>query len=293
MKIIHALLYPFKLFSKGIFLLLSINLLILSFIFIFESCKKYSQVDNINSQAKAKFLNALNQNRVNVGSTTFVINSGIQTSVLNTAQDSGSDLNDNESIFLNFPSNTDAKSKELFYNIKSIQELSNMINSYNAILQYEPSASNYDYQLKVPVENIKSSLIPLISESKQYLYSKGLSDYDISEMIKDNNGTEEDLILFVMSLTQAEKSSDVSFNLNTLFVNTAFAKLDTNDYIRCAVIAIGADVLWSLGTSDSSKWTKVAMKKAFGVVAKKLLGPFGVCIAVVSFGICIAEAHFN
>lgn len=133
MKIIHALLYPFKLFSKGIFLLLSINLLILSFIFIFESCKKYSQVNNINSQAKAKFLNALNQNRVNVGSTTFVINSGIQTSVLNTAQDSGSDLNDNETIFLNFPSNTDAKSKELFYNIKSIQELSNMINSYNAI----------------------------------------------------------------------------------------------------------------------------------------------------------------
>lgn len=291
MKIIHALIYPFKLFSKGIFLLVSINLLMLSF--IFESCKKYSQVDNINSQAKAKFLNALNQNRVNVGSTTFVINSGIQTPVFNTAQESGSDFNDHEPIFLNFPSNTDAKSKDLFYNITSIQELSNMINSYNAIVQYESSSSNNAYQLKVPIENIKISLIPLISESKQYLYSKGFSDYDISEMMKENNGTEEDLILFVMSLTQAEKSSDVSFNLNTLFINTAFAKLDTNDYIRCAVIAIGADVLWSLGTSDSSKWTKVAMKKAFGVVAKKLLGPFGVCIAVVSFGICIAEAHFN
>jgi hypothetical protein len=293
MKIIYALLYPFKLFSKGVFLLLFINLLILSFIFIFESCKKYSKVDNINSQAKARFLNALNQNRVNIGSTTFAINSGIQTSVFNSAQESGSDLNDNETIFLNFPSNIDAKSKDLFYNIKSIQELSNMINSYNAILQCESSSSNYDYQLKVPVEIIKISLIPLISESKQYLYSKDFSDYDISEMMKENNGTEEDLILFVMSLTQAEKSSEVSFNLNTLFVNTAFAKLDTNDYIRCAVIAIGADVLWSLGTSDSSKWTKVAMKKAFGVVAKKLLGPIGVCIAVVSFSICIAEAHFN
>jgi hypothetical protein len=99
MKIIHALIYPFKLFSKGIFLLVSINLLMLSFIFIFESCKKYSQVDNINSQAKAKFLNALNQNRVNVGSTTFVINSGIQTSVFNTAQESGSDFNDHQKIY--------------------------------------------------------------------------------------------------------------------------------------------------------------------------------------------------
>ncbi len=247
----------------------------------------------MHSQAKVKFLNALVQNRVNVGSTTFLINSEIQTSVFSTAQHSGSDFNDHETIFLNFPSNIDGKSKDLFYNITSIQELSNMINSYNAIVQYESSSSNYAYQLNVPIENIKISLIPLISESKQYLYSKGFSDYDISEMMKENNGTEEDLILFVMSLTQAEKSSDVSFNLNTLFINTAFAKLDTNDYIRCAVIAIGADVLWSLGTSDSSKWTKVAMKKAFGVVAKKLLGPFGVCIAVVSFGICIAEAHFN
>ena len=46
-----------------------------------------------------------------------LINSGIQTSVFNTAQESGSDFNDHETIFLNFPSNTDAKSKDLFYNI--------------------------------------------------------------------------------------------------------------------------------------------------------------------------------
>lgn len=293
MKIIYALLYPVKLFSKGIFMLVSINLLIFSFVFIFNSCKKYSKLDNTNNQAKERFLNALNQNRFNLGSVTFAINSGVQTSVLNTTQESGSQINDNETIFLNFPSNIGAKTKDLFYNITSIQELSNLINSYNVIVQYEPNSLNYDYQLKVPVENIKIALSPLISESKQYLYYKGFSDGDISEMIKDNNATEEDLILFVISLIQAEKNSNVSYNINSLFINNAYAKLEANDYIRCAVIAIGADVLWSLGTSNSSRWTKVAMKKAFGVVAKKILGPIGVCIAVVSFSICIAEAYYN
>ena len=53
--------------------------------------------------------------------------------------------------------------------------------------------------------------------------------------------------------------------------------------------AIGADVLWALG-SDGVKWKKKAIKKAFGAVAKRMLGPIGVAFAIVTFGICMANA---
>lgn len=35
------------------------------------------------------------------------------------------------------------------------------------------------------------------------------------------------------------------------------------------------------------------MKKAFGAAAKKMLGPVGVAIANISFGICLHEASLD
>lgn len=57
----------------------------------------------------------------------------------------------------------------------------------------------------------------------------------------------------------------------------------------CAAVAIGADLIWSLGASSASTWTVAAITKAFSGVAKRFLGPIGVAIAVVSFGVCLAE----
>jgi hypothetical protein len=47
----------------------------------------------------------------------------------------------------------------------------------------------------------------------------------------------------------------------------------------------GADALYSLSLSNASTWTYSAMKNAFKAVAKRFLGPIGVAVAVVSFGI--------
>ena len=58
---------------------------------------------------------------------------------------------------------------------------------------------------------------------------------------------------------------------------------------NCALVAIGADALYSLAFSGASSWGVAAMTKAFTSVAKRFLGPIGVAIAVVSFGLCIAE----
>jgi hypothetical protein len=291
MKIIHSIFYPFKIFSKGMFLLFSINLLIVSFVFIFDSCKKYNSANSPNGIFKNRFLKSIELNKVNIGSIPFIVNTGIHTSIFGTTQQSGNQINDNETIYLNFPIVNN--SNNFLYNTTSIKELSNLINSSNTVVQYEPNANNINNQLHIPIELIVSSLSPLIIESKEYLHNKGFSDQEIRNMLDEENGKDEDLILFVMSLIQAETNPPISYNLNPLFINAVQAKLDANDYIRCAVISIGADVLWSLGTSNSSKWTKVAMKKAFGIVAKKMLGPIGVGIAVVSFSICLTEAYYN
>lgn len=273
------------------FLLFSINLLIVSFVFVFDSCKKYISANSPNGIFKNRFLKSIELNKVNIGSIPFIVNTGIHTSIFSTTQQSGNQINDNETIYLNFPIVNN--SNNFLYNITSIKELSNLINSSNTVVQYEPNANNINNQLHIPIELIVSSLSPLIIESKEYLHNKGFSDQEIRNMLEEENGKDENLILFVMSLIQAETNPPISYNLNPLFINAVQAKLDANDYIRCAVISIGADVLWSLGTSNSSKWTKVAMKKAFGIVAKKMLGPIGVGIAVVSFGICLTEAYYN
>ena len=65
-------------------------------------------------------------------------------------------------------------------------------------------------------------------------------------------------------------------------------KID-NPWIKCFVIALGADALWALGGSSASAWTAIAMTRAFAAIAKRFLGPIGVSIAVVSFGVCIAS----
>jgi len=53
--------------------------------------------------------------------------------------------------------------------------------------------------------------------------------------------------------------------------------------------AIGADALSALSGSSASAWTMATMKSAFGAVAKRFLGPIGVAIAVISFGVCIGS----
>ena len=65
--------------------------------------------------------------------------------------------------------------------------------------------------------------------------------------------------------------------------------LETNEVLDCALAAIGADALFAFGGSTATAWTAAAVTKAFSAVAKRFLGPVGVAIAVVSFGICISH----
>ena len=80
-----------------------------------------------------------------------------------------------------------------------------------------------------------------------------------------------------------------SYVLNTKQV----MKLDANDFLDCALTAIGADLIYAIDASSYAAWTSAAMTKAFSTIAKRFLGPVGVAIAVVTFGICIAHESNN
>lgn len=65
--------------------------------------------------------------------------------------------------------------------------------------------------------------------------------------------------------------------------------LTGSEILECAAVAIGADLLWSLGASTATSWGAAALTRAFTKVASRFLGPIGVAIAGVSFGVCIVQ----
>lgn len=65
------------------------------------------------------------------------------------------------------------------------------------------------------------------------------------------------------------------------------------DYVNCALSALGADALYALAMSAGTSWSMAALTTTFTKVAKRFLGPIGVGIAVVSFGLCLHQAYIN
>lgn len=287
---------PTKKLAKGFAGILAIKLAILAVILIVQSCKKDDLPQSKNQlKAKENFLKALefHKNSISLISSKSIRNGDLKMATQNTQYSYDSD-GQYQAVYLDFPSTVSDEASSSIYGTTSIEGLSNLINEYDATLQYDPTISNSNYQFNIPIENLVNSLQPLVSESKNYLYSKGFTNSDIQNMIVEEGGTEEDLIPFVMSLTQIESNQQNANNYSSLFLNSAYADgLDANDYIRCGIVAIGVDVGWALMGSNASTWSIALMSKAFGAVAKRLLGPIGVAIAVVSFGVCIAEAYYD
>ena len=282
MKKLNSIFYPIIKFSKGILALVAINILIVISVFIFNSCKKTEFENSDNGKANLKFRESLTSNKQFIASISF------ENEKINLSSEQlriSSPYIESKKVYIAFSDEVTPEIESAFNNTKSIQDLANLIEYTDAIIQDEPNGNSINYPIVVPIEKVADSLNPLVIESKEYLYSKGFSENAIQQMLTENNGTELDLIPFVIALTEIEKnqSTFATNNLN-LFIGSTYAM---NEYVKCAMVAIGADVLWALGGSQASAWSMTMMTKAFGAVAKRFLGPIGVAIAVVSFGLCI------
>lgn len=285
MKIINQLLHPVKKFSKGLLALFSVNLLFILGLFIFDSCKKSSFENSAEGKANKQFLAAVDLNRKNIAAT-FITNKNNKQPGYNQPV-SGRMIDTTESVYINFPAEVSPDDLLLFENASSIQGLTDLIHEADATVQYEPTPVNSQYELTVPVQQVISSLNPLVTESKQFLYSRGFTESDIQQMIQEENALETDLIPLVMAVTQAENSQVVVRNyMNYLPISSANA-LTWSEVGSCAMEALGADILFSLGQSTATVWSMAAIKTAFKTVAKRMLGPIGVAIAVVDFSWCL------
>jgi len=70
-------------------------------------------------------------------------------------------------------------------------------------------------------------------------------------------------------------------------------RIDNSEILDCALTALGADAIFALSASGITTWGAAAMTKAFGSVAKRFLGPAGVAIAVITFGVCIHQKSLD
>lgn len=153
----------------------------------------------------------------------------------------------------------------------------------------------HDGEILLSESEVKSSLAHLVQSSKRYLYSKGMSEEEIQEMLGEENADETVLVPFVMSLCDLEKQ-EYTFELSrsesntfNLFATTAYAA--NNDWAKvgsCAMQALGLDVITEFAYAGKVL-TKAAIKSIFKTAAKRILGPIGVAIALVEFGVCMWE----
>lgn len=189
-------------------------------------------------------------------------------------------------------------SQELYYEmLKSIN------GQFNEILsESKPSnmsLSEYKIELvngRIPLSNRQKSRIlnataPLIDYAKDLSRKNQIQVEEISSYIALGG-------LYSPNDNILTKYNKESFNLldmhnqiksNSIQKSVIALKLDRSELIDCAISAIGVDAIWALGGSSLSTWTAAAMAKSFSAIAKRALGPVGVAIAVVSFGLCIAN----
>lgn len=259
--------------------LFTISLSLISF--VVQSCQREQYENSESGIANAKFTDALKGYKNSIGNISFHKNSYSTNRLY-----SGSNQ---ITTYIDFPPNVSLETINFYQNVNSIDDLAVLIDNHNGTLQYEPTDTNSNYPINLPLEAITNSLDPLVQQSKEYLYTKGFSEQEIQQMIAEENAEETDLIPLVMAVTQAESGQLVAnTNFNFLPVNTAYAKVNWNQVGHCAMHALGVDILFSLGASSATVWSAFAIKSAFKTVAKRMLGPIGVAIAVVDFGFCMS-----
>lgn len=115
---------------------------------------------------------------------------------------------------------------------------------------------------------------PLKKYGRELASRLQMSDIDDSDMIT--------LSLFPPDVTVG--------NDDNLYYTTN-GDITGDEIFNCALIAIGADLLYSAGgVSGGTKWTVKAITKAVKSIATRFLGPIGAGIAVGTFGYCIYQA---
>lgn len=310
--------------AKGMLSVFSINLILLLSIFVFNSCQT-EDIQNQNIQeTKNELLTSLSKSAEDISNTPITnrrILKNADNTILNassyeysSAQPIGHQThqiicfsyNPNDVDLDSVMGDTDNLGDALGidaeltsidgvdFNINNDETSDNKTNG-------DDSAELEQICFEIPIQPTQNTLLSATSSARTFFHSRGFSDEEIDEMIADENGQEEDLIVTAMLIAASESGDESSYanNFSNLFFNSAYAldsdpKLTWREVGACALAAIGADLLYSVPTeagSKSVKWQRKAILKFFGKVASRALGVVGVAIAVITFGTCISSAY--
>jgi hypothetical protein len=252
-------------------------------IFIFDSCKKVNYENSESGEAARKFNEVMDKVRSSINpmvldNSTSMLHNSITEAPTNTNSTMTADL-----YYLDFPNGTNPQVITDFSSSPTVQNLYTAL-SMNGVSIDNTLTSSVDLTIQVEQEAIRNALQPLVVEAKNYLYSKGVSEQQIVEMLKEEGSEEIDLIPFVKTLTAVEEGQYAVNDIELPLINQVHA---LPHYLECAIEALGFDAIYALGHSGASSWSWSTMKSVFKGVAKRFLGPIGVAIAVVSFTTCM------
>lgn len=159
--------------------------------------------------------------------------------------------------------------------------------------------TNSDEVSKNNEKEAKEVLLPIINGSIELLQAFDINDNDMKDIL---NGADSSTIavlgLTFFSYKKELKYADNNANMNLfnsiIGIQTANAQ-DWGAVGGCASAALGLDSLSTLKDAlQGKKVTKKALKKAFGVVAKKFaksISGWGGIIMAAEFAICVGVAH--
>jgi hypothetical protein len=267
---------------KGSVLLITIKCLFIFSVIIIQSCS------NFDDEKSPKIKESFNLSKIEIGKTKISVKEKTSNMINKRSLDDNS-----QDIYLvsldGDASLSDADFQNISNSVYDFYSLNQVLMDYNLSTSLKPNNGESDPVLVVNVneQELLETLNPAIQEAKNYLKNKGFKDNDIIDMINEEGLEETDLIVLVSVLSSYENADFTSYSLQSMFVTPTFA-LDGYDVIMCGIAAFGADVIWALGTQDATKWTVKAIKKAGAAVGKRLLGPIGVAITLVSFGTCLS-----
>ena len=172
--------------------------------------------------------------------------------------------------------------------VKTLNDLERIVIDYGAELAVIDDPARPDV-IEISEPRIQTAMQPLVLQSKRYLYSMGLNEDDIAEMLEETEADESVLIPLTIELAD----SDIHYlaqkqNRRFSIIPNAYA-LSWGDAGDCALSALGLDVVMALNRSGAKALTKNALKQALKAVAKRCVGYIGVAIFVVDFGACLGS----
>lgn len=130
-----------------------------------------------------------------------------------------------DNIYVKMPAYYDRADIAMVEKAHTMDDLWRITKEVGAELSFVET-SKADMVLTLSEEKAKEVLMPLLEESKRYLYSKGFSEFDIQTMLRAANASEADLIPLVIGFSEVEKKKEEYIGENGL---TGFVSLTPSE----------------------------------------------------------------